>query len=272
MRLTSRLKVYRVGCLINRNQLKYLCAGGMVLDSLFFAFPGLFPVEFRLLSRYVAVLFAFFIAEGFIHTRNKRGYLLRLWSVGLIMEAGSVLSCFIFGPEKQIDDNIILTYAISATVLWLLDKANQNKNSGEQYFILAVLGIGLCFILGIESFYISGFRVWIEGGPVVIGTILIFYYIRDRKKAVIVFLIFDILLISFLNQWRIPSNYASISDWWYSVGRYSDTYAFLFLPFLGIYNGQPGSRKKFHKWFFYVFYPGHLWILQIISALTFNPA
>ena len=42
----------------------------MVLDSLFFAFPGRFPPVFRLLSRYVAPLFAFFVTEGWIHTRN----------------------------------------------------------------------------------------------------------------------------------------------------------------------------------------------------------
>ena len=114
--------------IFNRNQLKYICAAGMVLDSLFFAFPGVFPVEFRLLSRYVAPLFAFFVAEGFRLSRNKEKYLIRLWIGGLVMVASQILSFFVLGAQNAIPDNIILTFAIAATALYFLDKEKSDGN------------------------------------------------------------------------------------------------------------------------------------------------
>lgn len=36
----------------------------------------------------------------------------------------------------------------------------------------------------------------------------------------------------------------------------------LMLAFL--YNGQCGSKAKFHKWFFYLFYPAHLAVLGFL--------
>ena len=33
------------------------------------------------------------------------------------------------------------------------------------------------------------------------------------------------------------------------------------------YNGQSGSRKPIHKWFFYIFYPLHLLVLGVLQML-----
>ncbi|MBO4514288.1 MAG: hypothetical protein J5721_01305, partial [Lachnospiraceae bacterium] len=41
----------------------------------------------------------------------------------------------------------------------------------------------------------------------------------------------------------------------------------LVVPFFLLYNGEPGSRHPFHKWFFYVFYPLHLLILALLFRL-----
>ena len=37
------------------------------------------------------------------------------------------------------------------------------------------------------------------------------------------------------------------------------------LPFMYLYNGERGKNNKFTKYFFYIFYPAHLWIIAIIS-------
>ena len=129
--------------IFNRNQLKYICAAGMVLDSLFFAFPGVFPVEFRLLSRYVAPLFAFFVAEGFRLSRNKEKYLIRLWIGGLVMVASQILSFFVLGAQNAIPDNIILTFAIAATALYFLDKEKSDGNH-LPCFIIGCLLVVTC--------------------------------------------------------------------------------------------------------------------------------
>ncbi|MBP5415562.1 MAG: hypothetical protein ILN61_10040 [Lachnospiraceae bacterium] len=40
------------------------------------------------------------------------------------------------------------------------------------------------------------------------------------------------------------------------------------MPFLFTfcYNGEPGSRAAFHKWFFYIFYPLHIMIIYLIKT------
>ena len=38
----------------------------------------------------------------------------------------------------------------------------------------------------------------------------------------------------------------------------------LVIPIIYAYNGKPGSKAAFNKWFFYIFYPAHLMILGIL--------
>ena len=84
---------------------------------------------------------------------------------------------------------------------------------------------------------------------------LFFYLYRDdpRKK----WLAFSIVgLFSCLP--------ALFSEFWWS-GLYN--FGIFLVPFLiqfG-YNGQPGSRRSFHKWFFYIFYPAHLLVLGLLK-------
>ena len=84
---------------------------------------------------------------------------------------------------------------------------------------------------------------------------LFFYLYRDdpRKK----WLAFSIVgLFSCLP--------ALFSEFWWS-GPYN--FGIFLVPFLiqfG-YNGQPGSRRSFHKWFFYIFYPAHLLVLGLLK-------
>ena len=45
---------------------------------------------------------------------------------------------------------------------------------------------------------------------------------------------------------------------------------FLVIPLIQYcYNGKSGSKKPFHKWFFYVFYPLHLLVLGILRWVVF---
>lgn len=42
---------------------------------------------------------------------------------------------------------------------------------------------------------------------------------------------------------------------------------FLVIPLIQYcYNGEGGSKKPFHKWFFYVFYPLHLLVLGVCDG------
>ena len=47
----------------------------------------------------------------------------------------------------------------------------------------------------------------------------------------------------------------------------SDWMTFLVIPFMFLYNGEEGRKSSFNKWFFYAFYPIHLWVLMILSVV-----
>ena len=247
---------------LTANQLKYIAAAGMVLDSLFFAFPGRFPPVFRLLSRYVAPLFAFFVTEGWIHTRNRGRYLTRLWTAAVLMEGGNLISFFLLGPGHQITENIFLTFAIACTILRLWER----EDGGS--FALGLLLLAAAFWLGERPGSMGGFPIWIEGGCQMTALILIFYgYRGDRARQAAAWLLFDLIYITVFHAWRMPSGYPSVSVWWATLCRYSDPYTFLFLPFLLVYNGRKGSMDRIHRNFFYFFYPAHLWVLHLLAMV-----
>ena len=43
---------------------------------------------------------------------------------------------------------------------------------------------------------------------------------------------------------------------------------FIVIPFIFLYNGEEGKKSKFGKWFFYVFYPLHLWVIEVVRMMV----
>lgn len=72
---------------LNRNQLKYLVIVAMVIDHIAAAFlsnDSAITVIMRMIGRLTAPTMAFFIVEGYFHTKNKKKYALRLFIFSLI--------------------------------------------------------------------------------------------------------------------------------------------------------------------------------------------
>ena len=43
---------------------------------------------------------------------------------------------------------------------------------------------------------------------------------------------------------------------------------FLAFPFILLYNGERGPKTKFSKYFFYIFYTIHIWVIYIIDFIV----
>ena len=41
----------------------------------------------------------------------------------------------------------------------------------------------------------------------------------------------------------------------------------LFIPVILLYNGKPGKQNAFNKWFFYIIYPAHLFLIGLILLI-----
>ncbi|MBD5549379.1 MAG: hypothetical protein HDQ97_18675, partial [Lachnospiraceae bacterium] len=97
----------------------------------------------------------------------------------------------------------------------------------------------LCFIIG----FLYG-----EWGTVILPFIFIEYFFRDKK------------IIRFLG-------YALIEVFAILL-PFGEPFYFLVFPFILLYSGERGPKTNFSKYFFYIFYPVHLWIIAIINFMV----
>jgi len=66
--------------------LKTIALIAMLTDHLTIVFPGTFPFWFRGIGRLAWPIFAFFLAEGFRHTKAPGKFLMRLFVFALVSE------------------------------------------------------------------------------------------------------------------------------------------------------------------------------------------
>lgn len=247
--------------LLNTNQLKYIALVFMAMDSAFFSFPGL-PSWIHLITRFVAPLFAYLTVEGFFHTRNRQKHLLRLWSAAILMQLGDWLSLFLLGETYQIRDNIFLTLAVGYSAIYFWQKA---KDKANQRTVNAIIGT-IIFLIGLIGIPLGPLPIILEGGIPILFLMLIFWaFYSNPKKQLLVFGVWSLISFFLFGPDLNISHYPSLSIWFDMFCYNSDALSFLFLPFLLFYNGKKGSSKPIHKWFFYIFYPVHLWILHLLA-------
>ncbi|HEM5145278.1 TPA: TraX family protein [Streptococcus suis] len=237
----------------NAYQLKLAMAGLMVLDHLDII-PGFIPNQlglvFHMMTRCVAVFFAYMLVEGYLHTSNVKAYLLRLYGAAGIMALGNtLLNNFYQSKEIYMSNNIFMTLAVGLTLLVCL--RNFAEHSRKQQIVQVVLA-GLLTILG---------ALFTEGGSVVLPFILITY--MGRKSLVKRNIAYGILvlLLLFLSYQPYETIEVTVQMMLYNA----DWLFILVLPILSLYNGQVGPRTAFSRYFFYIFYPLHLWLLATIA-------
>ena len=174
------------------------------------------------------------------------------------MEVGNkVLEFLLKSRDIHINNNIFLTLAIGVLVLNIMTRPIRVFDKQETKaikFLRIILGT-LVFLIGF---------VFSEGGIIIIPFMLITYLFRySTKKRNMAYIVTTVLLAAFyLNGAFI---YDSLRTNIEMILFNSDWFFISVLPFLYLYNGQRGKNSKFTKYFFYVFYPAHLWIIAIIS-------
>ncbi len=238
----------------NAYQLKMIMAILMVLDHLKHVpnlISGDLQVIFHVLTRPVSVWFAYLVVEGFIYTRNKWKYNLRLGTWAIVMAIGNLLIGYVFqGKGITVDNNIIATFAISVLILNVIYHFKSSK-----IFIIVIKSIIVFVVL------LFGLSIGSEGFVPVIPFIMVTYFLREKVKVRnIIYVAMALLMLSI--------SYVPYDDPGITLRMLAFNSDFLFisiLPLISLYNGERGSNTIFSKYFFYVFYPAHLWILAIVS-------
>ncbi len=214
--------------------LKWIAALSMLLDHAgLMLFPG--AEWMRAAGRVALPLFAFFIAEGFSHTRDRRKYFLRLFLLGAACQLVYAVAGYplLFG--------ILIDFSLALLLMEMGERMRRSFSARQKSRFLWAAA----FLLSV-SFLSWLCTVW-DFDYGICGILLPVWpsFFEKREHRLLAFAAGVVLLCV---------SWGGI-EWW----------SLLALPLLFFYNGKPGKYRM--KWFFYIFYPAHLALLYGISLL-----
>ncbi len=223
-------------------KLKIIAIITMVCDHLGDAlFSVVSPLNF--IGRMAFPIFAFQISEGYIHTKNIKRYLLRIFVFAIISQIPFYLFIHKFFGKSGL--NIFFTLFLGLISILLYDKIKKKVKSKNK--IINVLAILPAIILSI-----IGQLLDVDYGWWGVILIFVFFVFKDNKiKTVIAFLILCIIKYSIeiiLNGFSYL--YIQLMLW-----------TMLPIALIVLYNGEQGRKIKYLS---YAFYPIHLLLLYFL--------
>ncbi len=196
---------------------------------------------FRFFGRITAPVMCWFLVQGFVHTSSRKNYAIRL----LIFTFVAQIPYMLIRSDVNLFAGLSVIYTLLVSFLMLC--VLESKLEAFPKWIVIIILIAL-----------SIFGDWAIFAPLMV---LFFYLLRDDRRRLFLFYSLAAAMVVLTDiSILIIRHYIWYQELW-QMGM------FLFIPLLLLYNGEPGSRHPFHKWFFYAFYPAHLLVLWGISFL-----
>lgn len=216
--------------------LKLIAAVTMCIDH---AGLLLFPdaLWMRAVGRLAFPLYAWCIAEGFRYTHSRKRYFFQIFLLG----AACQLVAFFADGTKTL--GILLTFSLSILLMWIADRARHAEadDSPAAWRIAFVCAVVAALLLcQLVSFDYGFFGVMLPVFP------SLFESRRNRFSA------FALGLAALCVHYAV-------------AGVVLQCLSLCALIPLFFYNGKPGRYRM--KYFFYIFYPLHLAVLQGIAWL-----
>ncbi len=217
------------------NSLKILAAIFMTIDHIgVLLFPWIRLL--RILGRLALPIFAFMIAEGCHYTRNRGKYF------GTVFGLGAVCQVVYYFFDGSLYFSILITFSLAILMIYALQNCRQKKTPASFLLfagaVLAVYGLNQAAEIdyGFWGCMLPVFAALPQGTDF------------DRYPASVLCLGAGLILLA------------------QSIG-YPQIWSLAALPLLLCYNGKRGQANL--KYFFYIFYPAHLVILEGIAMLMF---
>jgi hypothetical protein len=234
---------------LNRDVIKYIAMFTMLLNHIanIFLHPGTILCEALVdIGYFTAPTMCFFLVEGYQYTRSKKKYGQRLLLFALLSEVPFCLA-FTRGEVIRFHGwNMLTTLFLCFLILVV-----------KEYVLLR----GLRFLAYAILIILTLFCDW----PLIaaVSTLLFSCSIGSRKKMLQSY--FEIICIS---AWLFYTNAIWVHSGWGAVWSALASCLGIVLSavvILFFYNGKRAEwGQTFSKWFFYLFYPGHLLILGCI--------
>ena len=219
------------------NQLKLIAMISMTCDHVGLSlFPQLQIL--RIIGRLALPIYAFMIAEGCRHTRNRRKYLLSISALALLCQ---LVYWFMMGSLYQC---ILVTFSLSVCLIYALDYAVTSKTLKSRLVAVLVSVAVVFFSVFLGCFLPPQYNYAIDYGiwGILIPVVIYFAPTAYRLPAMTLAMI------------PLCASYGGV-QW----------YAYLALVLLLLYNGQRGRAKM--KNLFYIYYPAHLVAIYLMGFL-----
>ena len=200
----------------------------------------------RCVGRLAFPIFAFFIAEGYAHTRDFGRYFRRLAILAVVSEIPFNLeNGAVFDLTRQ---NVLFTFCLALLTLRGLEALGRDRGFGRW------AGCGLVLAAG----FAAGELLRTDYGGWGVVTVALLYLCRDGKYAKLWLL----LAMAAVNGLGMGSLTMPVFGGEMPI----QIFAVAALPVIWLYNGQAGPKGLRRA--FYVFYPAHLLVLEGIRTLT----
>ena len=233
---------------ISSDILKLLAVLFMLCDHVWATVMTL-PDYLTYIGRVAFPIFAFLIAEGFLHTKNVRKYMLRLLLFAVISEIPFNLfySSRVFNPFHQ---NVMFTLLLGLCAISLIAKM-KSKKTFKNIFLSSLLLL-LIALLSVITFPDYGFYGMLM--------VVMFYVLRDFPFAFLAQLVAMVLINIVLFEGQV----FMFSVFSHHVEIPVQGFAVLSLIPIWFYNGKKAKTGRILQYGFYAFYPLHMLILYFI--------
>ena len=208
----------------------------MFCDHIGYALYGKFSY-FNYIGRLSFPLFAFGISEGYLHTKSKKNYCMRLLMFGIISQVPFMWFNSIFKTEFSL--NIFFTLLIGLISIIGYEQC-ENK------------AIGILLVACLAS---TADLIKADYGYFGVLMIFIFHIFKDKKW---------LMNLSYIALCLVRYLVLAISSGFYV--EYSLLFIWILLPliFIHFYNGEKGPNTKY---LLYGFYPIHLVLLYVFHII-----
>lgn len=236
---------------LSGNALKLIAAVAMVADhaGLMF-FPG--NLLFRILGRLAFPIFVFMIAEGCKYTKNRLRYFLTVFLLGAVCQ---VVYYFFAGSTYF---SVLITFSLSILTLCSLQFFRETAfdpgaGLGRKLLSAGVFMLAVAAVWQLNRVFTIDYGFWGCMLPVFSGALQRRRGTPPDKLAVLDKPLVHIAMLG-LGLLALAHAQGGIQYW-----------SLMALPLLLCYSGKRGKGNL--KYFFYIFYPAHLVLLQGIQML-----
>ncbi|MBR3596007.1 MAG: conjugal transfer protein TraX [Clostridia bacterium] len=241
---------------LDSNILKFIAIAAMTIDHIAWTvFPGYsndgLAIVFHVIGRITCPVMCYFIAEGFHYTKDVRKYTARLFLFAVISHFAYMFAASNFVDWKSFipfyygdilnQTSVIWSLAWGLVMLRVVNSEKIKQNWLKIFFILLICVVS----------FPSDWSCIASLCVLAIGTN------RGKFNAQMLWMLFYMFIYAVVYFFALDKVYGIVH-----AG------VILAIPFLMMYNGKRGNNaktNKFMKWFFYVYYPLHLFVIGIIN-------